>query len=154
TLKRHAERFLDLAGTKQQPLTFRELRQFVRSLYDLRPAGGGGERLLWGDMDVSAIDEARGEGGFLGLGQGDGASPTKKKRWGFFKRMVRYFWENRLIELPRNLDSTSMEFRAQAKKIRSYTAKQVKGFLDDMPERLRVFALLGLNCGMTAADMG
>lgn len=148
-LKTRAEAFLGLLND-QKPLTFREIRDFIRSLYTAKAKGGG--LLLGAEMDIAGLDEAKVDEVFLWLKEADLTNATRKKRWGFFKRLVRHCWERRLIELPRNLDGLS--FKVQAKKIKTYTPDEVRDCLAAMTPRLKLYALLGLNCGMTAADIG
>lgn len=145
TLEHLAEKFLAVEQTDMKPLSYRELRLYIKNLYHL-------EGLLSAGMDVRQINEGLVEKVFLHLSKAALDATTKKKRWGFFRRLVRYLWEQRLIELPRNL--TSLGFTATAKKIQTYDLAFVRSILTGLKPRFRLYALLGLNCGMTAADIG
>jgi integrase len=74
------------------------------------------------------------------------------KRWGFFRRFVKYLWEKRLIEMPRNV--SSFGFEVKARKIKTHSPAEVRAVLSTLKPRLRLYAMLGLNCGMTSVDMG
>lgn len=156
TLKHHAERFLDYVRGEVKPLSYREIRDFIRSLYDApegaKTGGKHADHGVRGEMGVDELTEAAVERFYFWLRGSDYSSGTKKKRWGFFKRLVRYCWAARLIELPRNLDL--YEFTVTATKVKTYTVQEVRAVLKKLKPRLRLYALLGLNCGMTSADMG
>jgi integrase len=146
TLKTNAEKFLAVIQGEMRPLSFREIRLFLRSLYDQAP-------MLHADTDVSDIQEAKVEEVYLWLKNLNLEQPTRKKRWGFFKRFVVHLWEKRLIsERPRNLDT--LKFKITSKAVKRYDVEKVRTVLAGLKPRLRLYALLGLNCGMTAADIG
>ena len=65
---------------------------------------------------------------------------------------MKYLWEKRLIDLPRNLDSHSFEVKAQ--KIKTHTPQEVREVLKSLKPRSQSYALLGLNAGMTSGDIG
>ena len=144
TFGHHAERFLEFVRGK--PKTFKEIRDVVVSLY--------GVPGLSKDMDVGEMNEEKVEGMFLWLKRSSLSPVSKKKRWAICKRLVRYFWENNLIELPRNLDSRSMRFTAPTKAVATYPPADIRTCLKTLKPRLRLYALLGLNCGMTNVDIG
>lgn len=77
---------------------------------------------------------------------------TKKHRAVIIKRFFLHLWKQRAIELPRNLDDL-ISYDPEKRVIKRYALDLVQGTLATMPERLRVWALLGLNCGMTQADI-
>jgi hypothetical protein len=105
-------------------------------------------------MDIKELNEARVEAVFLWMKELPYLAPTKKKRWGFFKRLVRYCWETRAIELPRNLESRAFRFKVQPKAVRTYTGAEVRECLGGLTPQMRLYAMLGLNCGMTNVDIG
>jgi hypothetical protein len=123
-------------------LTYRELRGYL-----LRLAIDLGEQ-----ADVATINEAKVETVYLGLKNGKLSSGARKKRYGFFTRFVRYLWESRLIDLPRNLESFA--FKVVTKAVKVYDLVEVRKLLKGLSPRNRMYSLLGLNCGMTSADIG
>jgi integrase len=143
TFEHHAERFLNFVRGK--PKSFKEIRDLVLSLYDATGLSKG--------MAVTELNEEKVEGIFLWLKKSDLSAGAKKKRWGFFKRLVRYFWENNLIPLPRNLDSRSMRFVVTTKAVKTWPLSDVRECLAGLKPRMRLYALLGLNCGMTNVDI-
>src|SRR5262249_25043324 len=102
--------------------------------------------------DVAILTEEKVEQLYLQLRRSSLSAGVKKKRWSFLKRFIRYLWEKRLLELPRNLESHSFQVRPQA--IQTYSPAQLTEALDALKPRLRLYCILGLNCGMTAADIG
>src|SRR5262249_54047571 len=93
-------------------------------------------------MDVAEIDEEKVEVIFLWL-KWSGLSPvSKKKRWAICKRLIRYFWENNLIELPRNLESRAMKFTTVAVAVKTYIPSQVRECLNKLKPRMRLYAML------------
>lgn len=78
----------------------------------------------------------------------------KKKHWAFFKRFISHCAEQGKIESPCNLASKFYSFKAQVKKVKTYTAEEVISVLASLPERLRLYALLALNTGMNNVDIG
>lgn len=144
TMKVVAERWLDVIRGDVAPTSYREIKEFARWAYALP--------LFGENMDVGDIDEAKVEGFYLFLKKEPLAPATRKKRWGFFRRLVRYFWSARLVELPRNLDSYS--FNVKSKAVKVYKTEEVRALLVSLKPRLRLYALLGLNCAMTNADIG
>jgi integrase len=101
---------------------------------------------------VGCIEEGLVERVYLHLRNSPLSSGAKKKKWGFFRRFVKYLYERRLIDLPRNLGSFS--FEVQPQKIREFTAEEVRTVLLSLSGRLRLYAHLGLNTGMTSVDIG
>jgi integrase len=149
SLKHHGERFLALTCGTTGPMSYREVHDFVTSLYSATAAG------LSEEMDIGELNEEKVEGVYLWLKEASLTTPTKKKRWGFFKRLVRYCWEARAIDLPRNLDSRALRFKVQPKAVRTWTPQEVRKVLKKLKKpQLRLYALLGLNCGMTNVDIG
>ena len=72
---------------------------------------------------------------------------------GRFRQFMRWLEEQELIAgLPKNLRSKTL--------MKTITHKEIKTFdnvcqtLDTLPPEQRIWALLGLNCGMTNADLG
>ncbi len=103
------EQFLALARTTiKAPVTYKELAQTCKAF----PFAG---------TDATAINENTVEDYFMHL-NGLALQPnSKKKRFGFFKRFVRYCAAKRICPIPLNLDSHEWRFGGGAKKIKTYT---------------------------------
>lgn len=145
SVKANAESFLEVVQGDMKPLSYRELRQYIQSLY----AEGGPFKP---EDDVAILHEGTVERVYLQLRKSKLSPGAKKKRWGFFRRFTKYVWSRRLIELPRNLDSFS--FQVQAQEIKLPSPEEVRAALNELKPRLRLYCLLGLNCGMLSADVG
>jgi integrase len=145
SVKANGESFLEVEKGDMKPLSYRELRQYVQSLY----AEGGP---LQPDDDVNILHEGTIERVYLQLRNSKLSPGAKKKRWGFFRRFTKFVWSRRLIELPRNLDAFS--FQVQAQEIELPSPEEVREALNELKPRLQLYCLLGLNCGMLSADVG
>jgi integrase len=147
-LEGHATRFLELQrakGTKAR--TYGELSESVQAI--IRTDG-----ILSPDMDVRKISLRTVQDYYLHLRRSGRANPQQKKQFGFFKRLLRYLWREELIELPRNLESEDWDFRVTVQAVKEYDLAEVKTLLGRLPDRLKLYALLGLNCGMLSVDVG
>ena len=144
SMKVNAERWLDVIRGDVEPTSFREIKEFARWFCTLPLAGEG--------TDVSAIDGPKVEEFYLHLKTGPLAPATRKKRWSFFRRFVKYVWGKGLIDLPRNLDLFS--FTVDAQEIKRYATEDVRSLLKSLKPRLRCYALLALNCSMNGVDIG
>jgi integrase len=142
--KAQAERFLTLERLRiTEPATFGDLQFNLTSLLTRGPVPEAA-----GDINEQTVTTV-----YVWLREDAAAAPsTQRKLLGYWQRFVRFLWEQRVIELPRNLDSYSMKVRPQA--VRTYPAEQVREMLAALPERKRLFAFLALNCGMYSSDMG
>ena len=145
----HAARFLEIERAKNnRPRTYGELKESIDAMIET-------EGVLSGDMDVRAIGKTTVENYFLFLRRNSGIVPNQqKKRWGFFKRLVRFLWQSELIDLPKNLDSSQFVFKVALAKIDEYSPAEIKAALSVLPDRLKLYAMLALNCGMLNVDMG
>lgn len=144
TIKFHADRFLAVLQGQAKPLTFREIRDYIKNL-----AVHLGE-----NTDVGVLNEEKVEGVYLRLKNADLGQDTKKKRWGFFRRFVEYLASKKEVEMPRNLYSRMFRFRVETRAVKKYDLAEVRRVLGGLTPRFRLYALLGLNCGMTSADIG
>jgi integrase len=110
---------------------------------------------------IDAIDEARLEGFFNHLSSRvtDGEySPTSAHELLMTaKQFISRLAEMRLIPLPANIRSRRFRFNHSAPaKIETFTVAEVRGLLaacDSFSERMKLFLLLMLNCGMYQNDI-
>lgn len=144
--RHHTDRFLALMHGECGAMSYREINEFIVALY--------GSKKITPEMDIRVLNEAKVEEVFLWIKELPYLAPTKKKRWGFFKRLVRYCWEARAIELPRNLESRAFRFKVQPKAVKTYTGIEVRECLEELTPQMQLYAMLGLNCGMTNVDIG
>jgi hypothetical protein len=145
TLRANAEEWLDRLRGEVRPTSFTEVKAFLTSLYGLP--------FLGPTFDVSKIDEALVQQVHKAIRGQAGAQATKKKRWGFWRRFVRYCWScRRLGELPRNLHGFA--FDVSPTRVKRYPLSLVREVLAKLDDRHKLVALLGLNCGMTNVDTG
>lgn len=142
TLRHHADKFLTKQRAREKKATtYAEVKRTIDKLVDMI-----GEK-----TDARTVNEATIEGTFLKIKALPWQERTRRKTWMIFLRLIDYLFKGRLIDLPRNLDD--FDFTVVKRKIKRYTVKEVKAELKALPERLRLYALLGLNCGMLGVDM-
>lgn len=151
-LEANAKRFLELELAKSNKArTYGELSESITSIINTKYKR---QVLLYPAMDVREISKTTVENFYLYLRKESKREPTQqKKQFGFFKRLMRHLFQAELIDLPRNLDNT-WDFNVTAKKIKEYDKAEVIAALKELPARLRLYALLGLNCGMLSVDVG
>jgi len=82
-----------------------------------------------------------------------GIEGTGKKKWDSWSNFVNYLAENRLISRPVNLDSSVFRFKIVTVEKPTPDMAQVRKFLDGLPDRFRLYALLAANCGMNNTDI-
>lgn len=108
---------------------------------------------LGDDLDVRTVNEITVQKLNNWLKKSSYAATTKRKVWRLFVRLVRYLWSMRLIELPRNLMEPKMQFKVRPKAVERFDTKLVKETVSKLKDRLRLYSLLALNCGMLGVDM-
>jgi integrase len=143
TIKACAGRWLAVIRGEVAPSSYRELAEFANWLMAQTITPGG--------ADVALIDGGLVESMYLCM-KGQWSDSRRVKRWGFFCRFVRYLWGKGLIPLPTNLDQFT--FRQAAKAVRRYPLGTVRGVLAKLSDRLKCYAFLALNTGMTNVDVG
>lgn len=85
---------------------------------------------------------------------GEMAGPYAKRVFGHCKNFIRYLWEMRLIEMPRNLESKLFEFgKTKIVSPLIYSFEEVAGLLGASTGQTRLHILLALNCGMGGKDI-
>jgi integrase len=136
--------FLTVIRVGMQPRTYEEVASFIQN-FSKRPEFRAGE------ADVEIINEDLVEKLYLQLCEAKLSDGRKKKHWGFFRRFVHYLWERRLVAMPRNLASHKFQVSPQA--VKTYPTAKVRHVLATLKSRLKLYALLGLNCGMTNVDI-
>jgi hypothetical protein len=105
-------------------------------------------------MDARRINEATVTDFYTWLRKESDAAPiVQRKLWGHFRRLVRYLWNERVIELPGNLEARTFTFDVQAKAIKKYEPADIRELLTTLPRRLRLYPLLALNRGILGVDM-
>jgi integrase len=152
-LEPNSKRFLELERAKNnKPRTYGELSESITAI--IRTTFKG-QAILAPTMDVRKIDKTTVENIYLFLRNESKREPAQqKKQFGFFKRLIRYLWQSDLIELPKNLDAENFVFNVTAKKVKEYDKAEINALLTGLPDRLKLYALLGLNCGMLTIDIG
>ena len=144
-----AERFLAIEQARgTAPGTFGDLSYYIHKILQ------GSAPTLSKEMDVRTINQTTVGDFYLWLRNNSNQSATvQRKIWNYFRRFVRFLWSGGLIALPTNLNEKTFSFGNTAKKIKTYPIEQIREMLACLPDRLRLYALLALNCGMLGVDM-
>jgi integrase len=140
------EEFLAELRLKQMPATYSEIDRYLRRLTD---SSG-----VWTQhTDVTRISEQTVVDHYRWLKSLGYDAGAHNKRLGFFRRFVSWLWMLKKLEnKPRNLEDDSHRESVSSKPIKKYY--DVAGVLKSLPTEQHLWALLGLNCGMTATDLG
>jgi integrase len=148
TLGKQAERFLSVEQARgKAPGTYGDLAYYVRKLQADCP-------VLPATLDVRKITETTITDFYTWLRNESGQAPVvQRKLWNYFRRLVRFLWGVKLIDLPRNLDLRIFNFDVTARRIKTWPVAEVRDMLKGLPDRLKLYALLALNCGMYGVDM-
>lgn len=132
---------------KIKPKTYREVAMVCDQLKEFEPA-------LTRKMDVKNLNESCVRLVYQQFSKLDLEEVSKKKRWNIFKSFVRFCYMEGKIDLPRNLDSTDYKFEAHVPAVKVVPLDVLRAELAKLSPRLKLWALLGLNCGMTNCDIG
>ncbi len=148
TVEAQAKRFLAVEQARGKAAgTFGDLAAYVNKL---KLESG----VLTDSMDVRTISERTVTDLYSWLRNNAGLSATvQRKVWNYFRRFVRFLWAEKFIDLPRNLGERTFSFNVQAKKIKTYPVATVRAMVNGLPSRLKLYALLALNCGMYGVDI-
>lgn len=140
------EEFLNEARLKQKPATYKEMERYLRGLTE--------KSGLWTSLtDVTTISEQTVRDHYKWLKSRSYSAGTHNKRLGFFRRFVSWLWREKKIEQkPRNLEHDDHREELEHREVTRFS--KVKEVVNALPRELRLWALLGLNCGMTNADLG
>jgi integrase len=76
-----------------------------------------------------------------------------KKLFGVARAFIKFLWESKLIELPRNIDSRKYRFKASTKKVPTLTVEEFVKSVDNATGQLKLHLLLMANCGMCQTDI-
>lgn len=114
----------------------------------------GRKTVLGQAMPVECITEAKLLEVFEAIKASPGAGATKRKKFSTFKSFVSFCIENRLIPPLSNLKSKLLVFAVDAVEKAPPDPAKIKAFLDTLPDRLKLYALLALNTGSNNIDIG
>lgn len=109
--------------------------------------------VLSADTLLADIDEDKVADVFTALDTLLKSGGTKKKYWDTFRSFVTYASENRWMPLPRNLRSKRLVFSGEVRSKELPDVKGVTAFVDGLPDRLKLYALLAWNTGMNNTDI-
>ncbi len=141
TVEYQTEQYLALLRPRLKVKSYKEIQLFMPSLVkiignDIDAINEESVKVFWGHLTAT------------GLGQS-----SRKKLMGFFRRFVRYLWEHEGITLPKNLDSELFKVKVTTRAVKTWPLATVRAVLEKLKPNLKLYALLGLNCGFTNMDI-
>jgi integrase len=141
TVEHQTEQYLALLRPRLKVKSYKEIQLFLPSLVNVI------------GNDIDAINEESVKVFWNHL-RATGLGPSsRKKLMGFFRRFVRYLWEHEGITLPKNLDSELFKVKVTTKAVKTWPLATVRQVLGELKPNLKLYALLGLNCGFTNMDI-
>lgn len=155
TVGPNLERFLELERARNpKPQTYREIANYLNGLLTaILSRDKTNIEVLPASLPCEAIDEQTVTNHYLWLASKNCSPNYGNKRIGFFRRFVRWLKSERLLPaLPENIDLKTHRFKERKKAIKKFSG--VKEVVESLPERFRLWVMLGLNCSMTQADWG
>ncbi len=69
------------------------------------------------------------------------------------KQFIKWAWSLELCDLPRNMNQEALGFDTPKPVITPFTSKELKAIWTHASERMKLYILLGLNCGFTQVDI-
>ena len=143
TFSYQLDQFFDKLRINNKPQSFNDVYAYLNKVKD-----------FFGEsFDCSTIDEETINRHYLWLASQSIIPDSKNKRLAMFRRFVNVVWMNKTLTIkPRNLLDRTHRFKVRLGKIKVFT--EVKEAINLLPRDKQLWAMLGLNCGMTQADMG
>lgn len=147
----HLDAWYPLVHRRAKPTSITNIHGYYQEFKNIR---SGGALVLSEHMDVSVLDETKFRAVYDAFASQPLAEGTKKKKWSYFKQFVNYLYEAGLITLPKNFRSKLLVFSPKTTSKAAPNVAAIRSFLDTLPDRLKLYALLALNCGMNNVDIG
>lgn len=146
TIRHNLDKFLAEQRLRQKPATHDELAEYFKKLTEASN--------VWAEQtDVATINEQTVTDHYIWLTSKNLGPGQHNKRLGFFRRFILWLWEQKqLDELPRNLKRKEHRKKKVHKEVKRFSG--IAEVIKSLPSPCRLWALLGLNCGMTNADLG
>lgn len=134
-------------------LTIKRVRAKASSVVMLGTYVTQFRKMLDADKPVGSLDEDASERVFHLLDAQSVAPATKRKQWITFKNFVKYAAAKYRFPLPANLDSKEYGWAVPITEKKMPPSAEVLAFVNELPDRLRLYALLAWNCGCNNIDI-
>ena len=151
TIEGSVERYLHVQKEKAEAgaISAGRYGNIMRGTETFRDFVGGGK-------DFTAIDEATLRKYYTHqrelISAGNVKATSARDTVSVANQYIRWLWKEGSIEhLPRNLGDS--EIVVPANEVKVYTVEEIKKLWVNADERMRLFILLALNCGMTQKDI-
>lgn|GEM_PF-5582587 len=139
-------KYLELLRQNIKPASHYEIQNYFNRLMN-------DSRVLNNSSVPNAISERTVDLHFEWLVSKNYEIGTHNKYLGFFRAFIKWLYQQKLIEtIPRNLLIKIHRKKVRRKKIRVFD--KLLNCLHILNDTYKLWALLGLNCGMTAVDLG
>lgn len=147
----YLDKWYQLVHQRAMPSSLVNIQGYYEEFKEFR---SGDTLILHESMDIEVIDEGKLEEVFTAISAQASKSGTKKKKWAYFKQFVAYQCERRRVILPANFRSKLLVFKVPTTGKTAPNVRAIRDFLDALPDRLKLYALLALNCSMNNVDIG
>ena len=105
-------------------------------------------------MPVTVLSSRKIEDVFNWFNLREGKKSSKAKEWMFFKGFVNHLVESEAIPMPLMLKSKKLFFKVTKTSKDAPDLTRIMPFLDTLPDRLKLYALLAMNTSMNNVDIG
>lgn len=153
TIEYWLNKFKDSKYRKNKESTIIREKCFYDEIFNLK---SGEQNLFSKEMAICCINEHKITDVYQAYDKMNLDQNTKKKRWNWFKKFVRFILEHsdQPPKSPRNIDSKDFVFSKENLIDKpEIDLNEIRKFLKDLPDRLRLYALLALNCAMNNVDI-
>ena len=150
TVGHHLGKWAELMRQRVTPTTYSVVQSYLKIFRDIR---NGDQLVLSGEMLIDVLTEAKLDETYLAFKSWGKEETTKQKQFVYFRSFVRHLIERRFIPALANIDSKAFTFKVRKQGKEVADPKRIRAFLDTLPDRFRLYALLALNCSMNNVDM-
>lgn len=105
------------------------------------------------DTPIAEFDEAKWEDYFTHLVQVDISPKYRQGRFKNARAFLQWCCERRAMTMPANLFSRKLAIRVAPKPVEFFTPDEVGTILGAATDRMRLYVLMALNCGMYQSDL-
>lgn len=140
------DRYLETIRVKLKPASFYEIQNYFNRLLE-------DECVFTRTTCAASLNEKTVSSHFDWLIKKGYQYQTHNKYLGFFRSFIKWIYTENILEtLPRNLNERKHRKKRIHKEIKRYS--NLIDVIRSLPDQQKLWALLALNCGMTAADIG
>lgn len=134
-----------------KPSSLISVKGYIKVFKDLWHKG---KAILAAEMAIDEINADKVEKVFHAVGARELDNGSKRKMYSHFKSFVRYLVELELIPMPANIASRRLSFKVAKRSKSLPDVTEITSFIEKLPRRLQLYAMLALNTSMNNVDIG